>query len=150
MAREKHKSRKTVLSLGIAILFVMFIGYAIETFYSSPNYGDYCGDFNNKLTGQFIQDEQQCLDVGGKWEENVAYLEDSENSVKGWCDNDFFCREDYDEAREDYNRIIFFFSLVVGLLTFVVSVSFLADAVSVGFMGGGILLIVYGNFGNLS
>jgi hypothetical protein len=93
------------------------------------------------------------LDVGGKWEENVAYLGDSENSVEGWCDRDFFCREDYDKAMENYNRIIFFFSLVIGLLTFVVSVSFLADAVSAGFMGGGVLLIVYGTmryWGSLS
>jgi len=87
MFREKHKGRKTVLSLGITILFVMFIGYAIETFYPSPNYEDYCGEFN---TAQLIQDGEQCSDVCGKWEENAAYLEDSETSVKGWCDRDFF------------------------------------------------------------
>jgi len=32
------KTRRVVLSIGIAVLYVMFIAYAIETFYPSPNY----------------------------------------------------------------------------------------------------------------
>jgi len=153
MAHVKHSGRKNILSIGIALLFVLFIGYAMETFYDSPEYSDFCEEFK---TAQFIETEEQCNDVGGEWSEidrGPTRGEIVEPKQTGFCDRDFKCREDYDDSREEYNRIVFFISLAIGLITFVVAISLLADAVAIGFMGGGVLLIVYGTlryWGSLS
>lgn len=149
--RHEPNWRRNVLAIGIAILFVMFVGYAIETFYPSPNYNDYCDEFR---VAQFIENEGQCLDAGGSWNPNdVVRVPKLDNSSEGYCDLDYYCRQDFDTAQESYNRNIFFASLVIGIITFVVSVSLLVEAVSAGFMGGGVLLIIYGTlryWGSLS
>jgi len=140
--------RKNVLSVGIAILFVLFVGYAIQTIMPGPDWDDFCGEFDRVP----LNNQEECEANGGKWQDNVVKPV-REGSVEGWCDQDFSCREEYDLVSEEYNLSVFFISLVIGLLTFVVAIFLLAEAVSVGFMGGGVLLILYGTiryWGSLS
>tara|TARA_Y100000310_G_scaffold119843_1_gene118571 strand:- start:190 stop:723 length:534 start_codon:yes stop_codon:yes gene_type:complete len=153
MVRKKISggNRKTVLSIGITIIFVMFIAYALETIYPSPDYEDFC-DEDNLIKN--INSSEKCEEIGGKWIDNLndQRYYPGEN-LKSWCDQTFTCRETYEESTEEYNRNVFFISLILGILTFIVSVSFLVESVSTGFMGGGVLLIIYGTmryWGSLS
>ncbi|MCH7850612.1 MAG: hypothetical protein IH845_03145 [Nanoarchaeota archaeon] len=145
--------KRRVLTIGIAIVFVMFIGYAISTFYSELEYKDYCGEFK---TLQIIETEEQCLAVGGQWNGNFATPRGEvigEPKISGYCDRDFTCRGEYDDERSVYNRNVFFVSLVIGLATVVGAIFLTVESVSAGLMGGGILLILYGTtryWGDLS
>lgn len=144
--------RRNVLSFGIAIIFVMFVGYAISTFYPQPEYNEFCGEFK---TQQIIETEEQCLEIEGQWQN---YEKPSQGNLgvlnpAGSCDRDYGCRSNYDDAREPYNRNVFFVSLFIGLLTVVGAIFLAVEAVSAGLMGGGILLILYGTlryWGDLS
>ncbi|MFH1451741.1 MAG: hypothetical protein ABIF88_01050 [archaeon] len=154
---QKHRTdfKARVLSISIAIIFVLFVGYAIETFYPSPEWDDYCGsreafvESPGKLTSEMTL--ERCVSVGGKW--NAYEGEDPQGENPGWCDVYSACEEEYRAVSELHNRNVFFVSLVIGLITFVVAIFLLAESVSAGFMGGGVLLIIYGTlryWGSLS
>ena len=148
------KAKRAILSVGIAILFVLFVAYAIETIYPSPDYDDFCdSDYVS------YSDQATCEANNGKWrdyeegEKPRPVLSEDGIELEGYCDVHFYCREDFDNVEEKYNRNIFFVSLIIGLITIVVAVLLALESVSAGFMGGGVFLIVYGTiryWGSLS
>jgi len=164
MSKFKH----VLLAIAIAIVFALFIGFGISTFYKSSKYEDFCGErdkFVNTIT------EQKCDELGGKWnqEEIIRRLEVIENNQllctkisekddavtlncktqeqldnRGYCDKDFYCREEFDDDREIYNRNVFIAASIIGILSLVVGIALKITSVSAGLMGGGILLLIYG------
>ena len=161
MAKSKQKKgseggwRRNVLAIGIAIIFVMFIGYAINTFYPEPEYNDYCGEFT---TQEFIETQNRCIEAGGEWYPNTGarvpkIVNDSEVVITGYCSISHPCEGEYRDKQGNYNRNIFFISLIIGLITIVGAIFLAVESVSAGLMGGGILLILYGTlryWGDLS
>lgn len=150
----KKNQRHIILSIGIAIIFVLFSGYAIQAIYPSPKYDDFCeGVYNVNIA--IINTSEQCEVNGGKWisyEGGIPKVE-GEGQPVGWCDLTHYCNQDYQSAEEKYSRNLFFISLIIGLIVFVAAIYLNVESVSVGFMGGAVLLIIYGtirNWGNLS
>lgn len=141
------KIKKNLLSVAIAIILVLFIAYGINTFYKSPKYDDFCSE---DLYKQQAYSEEECLALGGKWDQRttrpIKVEADSDaTTTEGWCDVQYTCREEYDDAREVYNRDVFFISLVAGLIALIVGgIVLKIESVSIGIMGGGILTIIYG------
>jgi len=135
--------KEKIIGIGIAIVFVFFIGYGIETFYPSPDYSDFC-DENKSMS--IYDNASACAANGGRWSDNARVrCIDEENCVRRWCDTDYLCRQDYENVREEYTKIVFIAALVLGLIVFVVGSVFLKnETVGPGLMGGGILTIVYG------
>ena len=134
--------KEKLLSIAIAIVLVFFIAYGINTFYPQPDYDDYCEEFPPKsnLT------EQECLDIGGKWTETIApTLEGREPVQEGMCDPHYTCRQQFEDSREAYNKIVFIISGILGLICVIIGGILLKlESVSSGIMGGGILTIIYG------
>ena len=122
MAKEKNRKSRikhNILAIAIAIIFVMFVGYGIETFYDSPDYSDFCDE--RSVLARF--EEPQEL--------NKSYFEE--------------CREEYDSVREPYNRNVFIIALVIGMIAIIVGGVILSiESVGSGIMGGGVLLVIYG------
>ena len=148
--------RSRILTLGIAIVFVMFIGYAISTIYPEPSQEDFCGPISERV---IIDSEAACLESGGSWRPTqfnggkLPSPDDPEFGVEGYCTNYYSCDGEFQDARSEYNRNIFFISLAIGLLVIVGAIFLAVESVSAGFMGGGILLIFYGTlryWGDLS
>jgi hypothetical protein len=143
-----QKTKKLILVIAITILFVLFIAYAIESFYASPKYENYCEEFSfDKYDNQ-----EMCESNSGKWYENgvgsgeraVPIKVGIDENSTGYCDVDFTCRQELDNDREIYNRNIFFISLTIGIITIIISALLAIEAVSAGFMAGGVLLVIYG------
>jgi len=162
------KFKNVLLAIAIAIVFVFFIGFGIATFYKSPKYEDFCGErekFVDTIT------EQKCDEIGGKWNPGdvVRRLEVIDNNQllctkiseiddavtlncqtqeqldnRGYCDRDFFCRGEFDDVREIYNRNVFIVATIIGIIALIVGIILKITSVSSGLMGGGILLIIYG------
>jgi len=148
---KKSKAKNIILAIAIAILFVMFIAYAIETIYPSPKYEDYC-------VQRMYENKTQCESLGGQWNypnDNLNVAEGKEpipSPELGYCINTK-CSDDYTSKTEIYNRNIFFISLIIGIVTIIVAVLLSLESVSSGFMAGGVLLIIYGTiryWGSLS
>jgi len=150
---QKHRTdfKARILSISIAIIFVLFIGYAIEAFYKSPKWEDYCEDRAYYIE---INNSEQCIAEGGKWEDYYGETVPRKIGINGeippagYCNLYFYCQEDFNNAEEKYNRNIFFLSLGLGIITFVLAIFLLVESVSAGFMGGGVLLIIYGTIRN--
>ena len=54
-------------------------------------------------------------------------------------------KEEYDVAREVYERNVFFANMIIGVIVLVVALFLSIEAVSSGLMGGAVMLIVYGS-----
>lgn len=135
--KKQNRGRKIIISIGIAILFVMFIAYAIESIYPSPVYEDYC-----PAIGKEIFNITECEANNGTWQEYPKPIE--QNSPQGYCDTYSRCYEEYNKASEPYNRNVFFIALSIGIIALLISFIPAVETVSLGFMSGSILLIIYG------
>jgi len=131
------KIKNTVIGIAIIILTISVVVYGIGVFYDEPEYSDFCAEFK---TQEIIDSSERCEEIGGQWNANVPRLEGT-----GYCDRDFTCRQDYDNAREKYSRNIFLIALPVGILL-IVGGGFIfgLEAVGAGLMGGGVGVILYG------
>ena len=104
---------------------------------------------------------EQCEDIGGRWNADgvprrveTAPGEDAE--ITGFCDRDFTCREELEDARKSHSWVVFVISMIVAILAFVLGYSLLkTEPVGSALIGGGIWAIFFGsvvnwrNFGNI-
>lgn len=147
--RGSGKAKQIILSLAIAILFVLFIAYAIETAYPSPKYENYC-----PTTPQNYINQTECEANNGTWINYGPEISAKPSAdVTGYCDTYTKCQRPWESVREKYNRNVFFISLIIGILTVVISIVLSVESVSSGLMGGGAILMIYGTiryWGSLS
>lgn len=153
MKKEKEvkpksgKAKRVIISIGIAILFVMFVAYAIESFYPAPKWERYCPQ-NQKQ----IFDKVECEANNGTWSDYTPKPVEI-NSPAGYCDTYTKCNQELTKATEPYNRNVFFISIILGMIILLISFIPSLDKISLGIMAGSILLIIYGTiryWGNLS
>ncbi len=164
MSKFKH----IFLAIAIAIVFVFFTGFGISTFYKTPQYEDFCGEREKFVE---IRTKESCDNEGGKWNLNevarpLAKIDDNQllctktseqdDAVslncqtqvdienQGYCDRDFYCREEFDGVRENYNRNVFIIETGIGIIALIVGFALKLASISSGIMGGGILTIIYG------
>jgi len=133
--------KNIILGIAIIILTIFVTVYGINIFYPSGEYKDYCKD--DKIY-EIADTQQKCEDLGGKWR-NYEFVKEND-SVEGYCDRDYFCRQEYDSAREIRAKKIFFISVPLGVIIIIFGgFLFHLEAVGAGLMGGGVGTIVYGS-----
>jgi len=164
MSNFKH----IILAVGIAIVLAFFVGFGIATFYASPQYEDFCGE-REKSVNRVTQ--ENCDELGGKWNSEefarpIARIESNqllctkisekddaltlncqsqeEIQNQGYCDRNFYCRQEFDDVREVYNRNVFIAATGLGIIAIIIGFALTVTGVSSGIMGGGILAIIYG------
>tara|TARA_Y100000034_G_scaffold40026_1_gene49305 strand:- start:3561 stop:4022 length:462 start_codon:yes stop_codon:yes gene_type:complete len=118
------KLKQRILTIAIAIIFVLFIGYGIQTFYPGPEYEDFCEEKPMPVP--------RTLDEAGELEKSDLYEEQKE------------CRDNFENARQSYDRIVFILSVIFGAIAIGAGVMLKLKSVSAGLMAGGVLTIVYG------
>lgn len=142
--------KKLIISLAIAIIFALFIGYGIEVFDSSPDSRDFC-----KENLYEINDEDECLKADGEWNSEMAprpvvkeevVMEEisKENMVGGICSPGRECYDAFDAARNRHDQIVFVAGVIIGLMAVITGILLKRDAISTGLLGGGVLVILYG------
>jgi hypothetical protein len=115
--------RKIIIILVIGALFAFFVNSLIEAVYPSPEYDDYCEEFNRPYELK---------------EENV--------DEEAWNQ----CQEEYDSAREKYNLVVFYVSAIFGMLAIIVGLFLpferddLNQWIGSGFMLGGFFTLFIG------
>lgn len=146
--KEHSKVKQTIFSIALALIAVFFIAYLIQTAYPEPEYNAYCKDITDPYPK--VLNEQECNQVGGTWN---AWNEPDVEGNTGYCDLWTKCNEEYNTAREPYERNVFIINLFLGLVILITAFFLSVEAISTGFMGGGALLMIYGTlryWGNLS
>lgn len=116
----QSKVLKWALILGIVIVLNLFFNYTLSLIYKHPNYEAFCPV---SQVIKPIESEAACLEVGGQWNANV--YPDAKTGVKGYCDPNFTCANNYYEAQKVYDRNVFITLVILGALS-VAAGSFLA------------------------
>ncbi|MBI2108780.1 MAG: hypothetical protein HYT93_01180 [Parcubacteria group bacterium] len=128
---------KLALAAAIIIVLNLFFIFSIQLVYEQPTYDTFCAKEQVHIIPQ-TQDE--CVLVGGQWVEGIyvqkglpraQYIEPPviTEEQKGYCNEDFTCSADYNEAWKLYQRNVFIALVVLGTLTLVAS--FLLRAIAV-------------------
>jgi hypothetical protein len=133
--------KNVVIGIAIILLTIFVAIYGINTFYPRPEYDDFCEKIQ---TPMIITTQEECEGIEGEWNSD-NYARPIENNIKGYCDRDFICRQDYDEARESYSQNLFLITLPLGIAIIIFgTLMFSLESVGAGLMGGGVGLILWG------
>jgi len=133
---KEKKGKKIIITLAIAIVFVLFVGYGIEVFNPSADRDDYCP----KNVWE-MQNETACLEAGGLWTDNKAPVAEE---ARGYCTEPASCYENYDQARSKQDKIVFIAAVIIGLLAVLGGLILHKDIAGTGILSGGLLVIFYG------
>ncbi len=153
MEKEKKSSiLKWALILAIMVVVNLFFNYAIATFYDRPEYSEFC---ENKQVVEVYETQNECLAVGGQWNENLTFKKIDPRGVEipasitdtpaGYCNVNFTCSQNFDEARSVYDRNIFVALTILGVALIIGSILVVGiEAVSMGLALGGVLSLLVG------
>lgn len=140
MKIELNKWKKLAMALSIVIILNVFFNVAIDTFYKMPDWQSYCPETLNSVS---YEKKQMCEDAGGMWNENMGYPK--EVGVTGYCNVQYTCQKEYNDATSVYNRNVFVALTALGALTIVIALfSSIPNAVSSGLLYGGVLSLIIG------
>ncbi|MCC7004764.1 hypothetical protein IT397_02495 [Candidatus Nomurabacteria bacterium] len=150
-SRKNFSILKWLLIVGITVVSNLFFNYAINSLYKEPKFEAYCPQ--KQLNIQPV-DSKVCIAQGGSWTENADTAQviypDQPSKVyvqpKGYCDENFTCRKNFDEASKVYNRNVFIILIILGVISLVVGF-FLSEitVVSLGLSFGGVLSLIIGS-----
>lgn len=152
--------KKIALTLGIAILFVLFIVFFVEAVYESPKYEDFCDQGYYAYPRVANPETLNCTPIYNetlfnncsKEHGEIRYRFDERGCEKeAYCN---YCSRDFNDANSKYNKNIFYISAIVGIIVILAGLYLpkRIDAVASGFMFGGILVLLQGTvrvFGDL-
>src|SRR3989344_2967664 len=125
-----------ILSIVIAIVLSSFVIYLVLSFHPNPKWEDYCSDvrYPKALSDGKIENITQEIceqNEGAKW-------------MNGYCDYEYTCRQNYENASEKHRFITFLVVVPVGLVAVGLGVLLALPSVSSGLMLGGVFLTIYG------
>jgi hypothetical protein len=154
--KKRINFKKIILVFGIIIVLNLFFNYGVATFYDEPKYDDFC---KPELSSKVYNLEEECRNSGGMWLANQSfYAEDSSRSMpvpqpvvkdikepRGWCDVQYSCRKNFENALEFYNRNVFIVLIIAGVISIVAGFMIgQSEAVSLGLSFGGLLSLIIG------
>jgi len=151
--------KNIIFGIAITILTMFVTIYGINTFYSEPEYSDFCSDVRvpRIIDGEericpavcvamYELKNNECIfnqcgsGCGPDGLNSFETLEQCEIILDGKN-----CYDLYDDAREEYSKKVFFIALPLGILIiFLGAYLFSLEAVGAGLMGGGIGTLIYG------
>lgn len=145
---KKSKVIKWSLIVGIVVVLNLFFNYTLSLVYNAPEYENFC---KVEQVRKVIENEKQCVEVGGQWNPNVNYydyqkpipVESNMAIPKGYCDEYFTCNKNFQEANKSYERNVFVTLVVLGVISIVAGVFIKGvEVLSMSLSLGGVLSLV--------
>jgi hypothetical protein len=134
--------KNIILGIGIIIVFGLLLWQGIETFHPSPQYEDYCGLRLDKRIPMINQ--ETCEELGGRWNSHDYPL--PETNITGYCDEDFTCRQQFEDAQKLHSQVAFYVSLIAGLIVLILGITILhMEPVGSALIGSGIWALFWGS-----
>ncbi|HLA23555.1 MAG TPA: hypothetical protein VJZ93_03420 [Candidatus Nanoarchaeia archaeon] len=131
-----------VIGIAIFILTTFVAVYGISVIFPQPEYNDFCSELK---TAEYIDNPDRCVEVEGYWVVDNYPREVGGKNIEGYCDREYYCRQDYDNALEENSKKRFLTSIPVGIAIIVLGgVIFKLESVGVGLMAGGAGTFVWG------
>jgi len=138
------KIKNIIIGIAILILTMFVTIYGINTFYPKPQYENFCP---NEFSQQLIQTQTECIEINGKWND-YSNIKSPEQTPTGYCDQEYYCRQDYEDAQKIWTKNVFIIAVPLGILIIALGAFlFNLEAVAAGLMGGGVGTLLYGTWG---
>ena len=135
--------KNILIGIAIIILTAFVVIYGIQTFYPKPEFETYCNVTYGVVE---IQNATQCEALNGKWNPEYGAQKPVPYAVAGYCDLEYYCRQNFDETNKIYTRNLFVIATIIGLVLLGIGVFlFELESVGAGIMGGGIVTLIYGS-----
>ena len=146
--KKETNIKSIAITVMIAVLFILFFGYAINTWYPRPNYENFCQD----IVWKDIYTPEECELNNGTWQNHGEVIRpvkiegSNQTSVTGFCDIAYECRTEYDSARKSYSRNVAILLILTGIVSILFGFAFskFAEYINLGFVWGGIITMFYG------
>ena len=125
--------RKWALAIGIAIIFNLFVNYGVATFYKEPKWEDFCpryGPTPVRLDNQSPAD----------YNKEAQKFDEKQQA----------CSKAFEGVKAVYDGNVFIVLVVIGVLAVLLGIYTKVEAVSTGFLFGGILSVIIGSIRNWS
>ena len=150
------KAKEVAMIIALAILGAAFVGLFVDAVYEAPKYEDFCPQkYNAEPYPKYVTPGQEplCTYVAPNEEIDIinkCYADKGQpefnNDAKG-CQTTFkecnYCNKYFNEARDIYNRNLFYINAPIGLIAIVVGLFLSYEVIGTGFMFSGILLLAY-------
>ena len=160
---QSHKKSGFVrwaLIIGIVIVLNLFFNYAISLIYPAPEYQKFCPI---SQTATVPATKQDCLAVGGQWNESTYVQETTSTSatptptpsrvtatppskltqVNSYCDATYTCGNKFTVANTNYERSVFITLVILGVLSLLFGLFLkVTDVVSIALSFGGVLSLI--------
>lgn len=140
---------KWALIVGIIVVLNLFFNYSIMLVYKEPKWDNFC---KQEQVNIIPKTKEECIAKGGQWNEgNVAVdrampIEKEPSPDKNYCNQQFTCAREFEEAQKLYNRNVFVVLVVLGVISIITSfILSNVTAVSLGLSFGGILSLIVGS-----
>lgn len=142
-----------LVSIILTVIIVSLVNVGLSLFLERPNYEDYCGEFK---TQEIIDTQERCEEIGGQWNsegKTRPIPADIENPplIDGYCDRDFTCRQELDEAQDSFNQIRYYIFAAIGFILLLIGLFAKENLIQLtGLASGGILVFegIVTNFEN--
>ncbi len=148
--------RKWILALAIAIVLNLFINYGISVFYKAPQYDDFCKDaarpYPYKVYAaepQLQQQQKDCQvveiseELQNSCSEQKGYVAFKYNTTgcptQAYCET---CQARFDDVNNKRNSNVFVILVVFGVIAIMAGIVVKAEAVTNGFLFGGVLSLI--------
>ncbi len=142
----ENKYLKLALILGIIIILNLFFAYTMKVIYKEPQWNNFC---SKEQIIKKINTKEQCLEIGGQWNENVpidSYAEGIRpfQVEKNYCNLNFICNKEFKIANENYERNVFATLIVLGVVSMIIGFIMTSQfVISIAFSLGGVLTFIW-------
>ncbi len=144
--------KKVALTIGIAVLFALFVGFFVDALYESPKYEDYCDQAYYARPHLVEPSSLNCTVIYNETEFNRCYKDSGEiryNFDERGCETDYYCEycgKEFNTENTKYNKNIFYICAIIGILAILAGLYLPKDidAIASGLIFGGIMVLIYG------
>jgi hypothetical protein len=136
--------KNIILGVGIVIVFALLLWQGIEAFYPSPDYENFCPISRTPIV---IETQQQCEAIGGQWNPYDGPKEPDAST--GYCNREFTCRQEYEDARDSHSQVVFYIAVIVGIIALLIGYFILSiEPVGSALIASGIWAFFWGTVSN--
>ncbi|MEI6581117.1 MAG: hypothetical protein WCO07_03030 [bacterium] len=142
----KPKVLKWALIIGIVVVLNLFLNYSISLFYKEPDYNAF---FPQQQVVQPITTKEECLKVGGQWNEGsvlpkgaVYQVPTTSPQMTSYCDPNFTKQKEFDQAQKSYQRNVFIMLVALGVISLVLGAFIANEIITLGLSWGGVLSLI--------
>lgn len=135
--------KNLIFGIAIFILTLFVTIYGTSVFLPQPEYTDFCPEVRAAVV---VDNAQMCESMDGKWTDYNFVETPKPDTATGYCDLNYYCRQDYEKSLEENSKKRFLVSIPLGIIVLGLgALGFAIESVGIGLMAGGAGTFVWGS-----